>query len=253
MKETIQKKGYAIGTFFGMGNVPMMECISYTGLDFVVIDTEHGPYDTETVHNLISAAEKGGVIPIVRVGDVTHKEIQRAADGGARGIIIPCLKEREQFEEAVRLAKFAPLGDRGFIKGRGTGFGNEPWAMGNLSEYMKNSNDRLLLLPQCETREALEKIEEIVKIEGIDGIFIGPFDLSIALGIPGEFENPIFKESVRRIKEACHNEGKLCMTFTMDPAEAKVSVKNGMDAVAVSIDSAVIKDAYTTLIAEVRS
>ena len=82
-----------------------------------------------------------------------------------------------------------------------------------LKEYMKNCNERVLTLPQCETAEALDSIEEIVKIEGIDGIFIGPFDLSIALGIPAEFDNPKFTEAVERIKKVCHEAGKLCITF----------------------------------------
>ncbi|MBR3124901.1 MAG: hypothetical protein IKF42_05675 [Mogibacterium sp.] len=252
LKKAIKENKYAVGTFLGAANTSIVEIMGYTGLDFVVIDTEHGPYDTMPMSDLIQAAESKGMSPLVRIADLTHKEIQRALDNGAEGIIIPCLKDVDDFRKAVDLAKFAPLGNRGFIKGRGSGFGNEPWASGTLTEYMQNSNDKVLLLPQCETEEALDNIEEIVQIEGIDGIFIGPFDLSICMGIPGQFDAPEFKEAVDRILSACKQAGKLCLMFTGTAAEAKMYIEKGFDAVAVSIDTIVIAQAYKALVDEIR-
>ncbi len=252
LKAAIEKNKYAIGTFLGAANPSIVEILGYTGLDFVVIDTEHGPYDTMPMSDLIQAAGSRGLSPLVRIADLTHKEMQRALDNGAEAIIIPCLKEVEEFRKVVDLGKFAPLGNRGFIKGRGSGFGNEPWADVSLSEYMQNSNDKVLLLPQCETKEALENIEEIVQIDGIDGIFIGPFDLSICMGIPGQFDAPEFKDAVDRILRACRRASKLCMTFTTTPAEAKMYIEKGFDAVAISIDTIVIGQAYKALVDEIR-
>ncbi|MBQ2096369.1 MAG: hypothetical protein II474_10735, partial [Firmicutes bacterium] len=146
----------AVGTFFSAGNASMMECLGYVGLDFVVIDTEHGPFDTMDMQELIRAAESGGLAPVVRIADVTHKEIQRAADCGAQGIIVPCLRNLDDFKKAADLAKFAPAGNRGFIKGRGAGFGYAEWTKGPLEQYYERSNEKLMLIPQCETKEALE-------------------------------------------------------------------------------------------------
>ncbi len=252
LREAIEKKKYAVGTFLGAANPSIVEIMGYTGLDFVVIDTEHGPYDTMPMSDLIQAAESKGLSPLVRIADVTHREMQRALDNGAEGIIIPCLKSIDDFRKVVDLGKFAPLGNRGFIKGRGSGFGNEPWASGTLTEYMQNSNDKVLLLPQCETKEALDNIEEIVQIEGIDGIFIGPFDLSICMGIPGRFDAPEFKAAVDRILRACKQAGKLCMTFTGTPEEAKMYIDKGFDAVANSIDTIVFAQAYRSMVDEIR-
>ncbi|NCB27496.1 MAG: hypothetical protein EOM62_18875 [Bacteroidia bacterium] len=253
LKETIQKKGNAVGTFLGVTNVPLMECLGYTGLDFVIIDTEHGPYDTQPMSDLIKAAELGGMAPIVRIADVTHKEIQRAVDNGAQGIIVPCLRSVDDFKNAVELAKFAPMGTRGFCKGRGSGFGNEPWSTGSLVEYMQNSNERVLMLPQCETKEALDNIEEIVQIEGMDGIFIGPFDLSICMGIPAQFDHPDFKAAIAHIIKVCKAAGKLCMIYTNNAEESRRYLEAGIDAVADSIDTVVFTEAYRTIVNQIRS
>jgi len=253
LKEIMQEKGNAIGTFLGIANAPLVECLGYTGLDFVLIDTEHGPYDTQPMSDLIKAAELGGMAPIVRIADVTHKEIQRAVDNGAQGIIVPCLRTVEDFKKAVDLAKFAPVGNRGFIKARGCGFGNEAWAKGTMEEYMKNSNERALMLPQCETVEALEHIEEIVQIEGLDGIFIGPFDLSIAMGIPAQFNHPDFQAAVERVFEACKKAGKLCMILGNTVEESKNYLERGFDAVAYSMDAYIITEVFRTAVDQIRS
>lgn len=252
LRRAIEEKGNAVGTFLGVSTPSIVEILGYTGLDFVVIDTEHGPYDTMPVSDLIRASQSRGMAPVVRVADVTHKEIQRAVDNGAEGIIIPCLRSMDDFRKAVELCKFPPLGSRGFIKARGSGYGNEEWAEGSLEEYMHNSNEKVLLLPQCETREALENIEAIVNIEGIDGIFIGPFDLSISMGIPGQFDAPQFRRAVSRVLNTCKEAGKLCMIFTSSVEEAKAYMDQGFDAVANSIDTIMFRDIYKEMVKTIR-
>ena len=103
LKEAIEEKQCAIGTFLGAANPSIVEIMGYTGLDFVVIDTEHGPYDTMPMSDLIQAAESKGISPLVRIADITHKEMQRALDNGAEGIIIPCLKSIDDFRTVVEL------------------------------------------------------------------------------------------------------------------------------------------------------
>lgn len=252
LKKAVAEKGSAVGTFLGISNPSTIEDIGYSGLDFVIIDTEHGPYDTMPMSDLIQAAENKGMSPIVRIADVTHREIQQAVDNGAEGIVVPCLRDVNDYKKLVELGKFAPIGNRGFIKGRGSGFGNEEWAKGTLVEYMENSNDKVLLLPQCETVESLESIEEIVRIEGIDGIFIGPFDLSISMGIPGQFDAPEFSEAVKRIFKACKEVNKLCIIYTSTVAEARKYIEMGFEGVANSIDTIVFAQAYTQMVKDIR-
>lgn len=252
-KAKLQDGKKILGTFFSMGNPSAMECLGYTGMDFVIIDTEHGPFYTETAMSLVRAAESVGLSPFMRIADVSHKEIQRAVDMGVQGLIVPCLRSLGDMKKLVDLAKFAPIGNRGFIKGRGSGFGYQNWASGSVAEYMAASNDRLLVLPQCETLECYEDIEQVLAIEGIDGIFIGPFDLSISLGMPGDFENPEFKAAVARILEACKNAGKYSLIFSTAINQAREYLDQGFDGVAHSIDFTVFTEAYKTAMENIRS
>ena len=235
LKKAISEKGNAVGTFLGVSTPSIVEILGYTGLDFVVIDTEHGPYDTMPVSDLIRASDGSGMASVVRVADVTHKEIQRAVDNGAEGIIIPCLRKADDFRKAVELCKFPPLGNRGYIKARGSGFGNEEWAEGSLEEYMHNSNEKVLLLPQ-----------------GIHGIFIGPFDLSISMGIPGQFDAPQFRQAIDRVLTACKEAEKLCMIFASSVDETKRYMDQGFDAIANSIDTIMFKKVYTEMMKNIR-
>ena len=116
---------------------------------------------------------------------------------------------------------------------------------------MAASNERLLVLPQCETRECYENIEQVLAIDGIDGIFVGPFDLSISLDMPGDFDNPDFKAAVARILEACKKAGKFSLIFSTSTEQAKAYLDQGFDGVAHSIDFTVFTQAYKALVDEI--
>lgn len=241
-----------LGTFFSMGNPSEMECLGYAGMDFAIIDTEHGPFDTESAMGLVRAAESVGLSPFIRIADVSHKEVQRAVDMGVHGLIAPCLRSLDDMKKLVSLAKFPPLGNRGYIRGRGCGYGYQPWASGSVSDYMAASNDRLLVLPQCETRECYEQIEQVLAIDGIDGIFIGPFDLSISLDMPGDFDNPKFRDSVSRVLEACKKAGKFSFIFSTTVEQAQEYLRQGFDGVAHGLDYVIFTEAYKSELAKIR-
>ena len=117
---------------------------------------------------------------------------------------------------------------------------------------MAASNERLLVLPQCETAECLENIEKVVAMDGIDGIFIGPFDLSISLGLPGDFENPVFLAAVDRILAACKAAGKYCLIFTTSTEKAREYLDHGFDGVAHNTDFTVFTEAFRSVVSEIR-
>ncbi len=242
----------ALGTLVNAGDASTIECLETAGLDFVFIDCEHGPFDDETTVDLIRAAELAGLEPVVRIADLTHKEVQRAVDAGAKGLVVPALRKPDDYRRLVDLAKFPPVGNRGFSPNRGSGYGCKDWAKGSVFDFMQASDERLILLPQCETVESLDAIEEITAIEGIDGIFIGPFDLSIAMGIPGQFDDPRFVEALERIKSACRANGKMLQIFSMTAADAKKRIAEGYDGVAVGLSASILAEAYRNLVKAVR-
>ena len=241
-----------IGTFFELGGRGAMESLCRAGLDYVIIDTEHGCFSEETTADLILAAERGGLLPYVRIGDTRRPYVLRMMDIGARGLIVPNIRTMDQVRELVSHAKFPPVGNRGFCPNRTTGWGADDWAKDVLG-YMDACNRRCKIIPQCETREALEQIEEIAALPGVDGIFVGPCDLSIELGIPLEFDNPILLRAVERILNACRSAGKESVIFAGSMKDALKWAGMGYDSVAYSLDASVFISAYQEIAGQFRA
>ena len=236
-----------IGTFFELGGRGAMESLSYTGLDYVIIDTEHGCFSEESTADYILAAEKGGLLPYVRIGDIRRPCVLRMLDVGARGLIVPNIRSVDQVRELVIHAKFPPVGNRGYCPNRTSGWGSDSWSK-DVFSYMEECNRRCRLIPQCETKEALEQIEEIATIPGVDGIFVGPCDLSIDLGIPLQFDNPVLVSAVERILKACKENNKESLIFAGSMNDALKWVGKGFDSIAYSLDTSVFIQAYQALV-----
>ena len=237
----------SFGTFFELGGRGAMESLSRTGLDYVIIDAEHGCFSEETAADYILAAESGGLPPYVRIGDIRRPCVLRMLDIGARGLIVPQIQNVEEVKELVSHAKFPPLGKRGYCPNRTTGWGADDWSK-DVRAYMDECNRRCKLIPQCETRGALEEIEEIAALPGVDGIFIGPCDLSIDLGIPLQFDNPLLIRAVERVLKACQDNGKESYIFAGNMADALRWAKAGFDSVTYSLDASVFIGAYQSLV-----
>ena len=241
-----------IGTFFELGGRGAMESLCRAGLDYVIIDTEHGCFSEETAADLILAAERGSLLPYVRIGDIRRPYVLRMADIGARGLIVPNIRSAEQVKELVSYAKFPPVGNRGYCPTRTSGWGADDWSK-DVAAYMEECNRRCKVIPQCETAEALEQIEEIAALPGVDGIFVGPCDLSIALGIPLQFDDPLLVRSIERILQACKDNGKESYIFSGNMADALKWAGLGFDSIAYSLDTAVFTGAYQALTEQFRS
>lgn len=251
VKEKIQKGEQPLGTFFGLGNPTAMECVGYSGVDYVIIDMEHGSMDKDACVDLVRAAELRGMVPFTRIADVSHSEIQKAVDAGSLGLIVPCIRTVEEVKALVDFAKFAPIGNRGFGPVRSDGWGTTSGKLG-MEAFMKQCNENVLVLPQCETKECLENIEEIVNVDGVDGIFIGPFDLSISLGVPTKFDDPIFTGALDRVLKACRDAGKFAFIFAAAAGTARERFAQGFDSVACGADLMMFIDVYQRMVKEVK-
>ena len=251
LKEKMLKGENVIGTFFQLGGSTAVECLGISGLDFFIIDTEHGPFDVESSMDFIRTAELQSITPFARIKDVSRPSVLKMLDIGAKGIIVPCVETVEQVKNLVEWSKYYPLGKRGFFTARPAGYGFYDFAK-NIDGYFKTCNEETLLIPQCETMSFLENIEEIVNINGVDGIFIGPYDLSIGMGKPAQFSDPEFLQAVSEVKKACKDAGKFSFIYTGSNNEAKRYFDEGFDGVAVNFDAAIFINAYKTIINEIK-
>ena len=196
--EKISKNQITVGTFFEMGLGTVGEAIGLTDMDYFIVDSEHGPYSVESTMEILRGNDNyGKVTPFVRVKDSQRNSILKMLDIGAKGLVIPQVQSLSEMKEIVRVGKYFPIGERGVAFGRCAGYGFAPHAKGDLQTYFDTCNANQLLIPQCETMGCLNEIEEIAGIEGVDGIFVGPNDLSVAMGIPGQFEHPDFLAALK--------------------------------------------------------
>lgn len=252
VKRQIQNGGKALGVFFELGGSTAAECLALSGLDFFIVDTEHGPYDVESAIPTILAARLRGTDPFVRTKDATRPSVLKMLDVGAAGLIVPNIKTVDEVERLVEYAKYAPMGNRGFAWTRAAGFGFDDVAQ-NLDTYFTACNQETLLVPQCETIGCLEHIEEIAALPGVDGIFVGPYDLSIALGVPGQMDAPVLQSAVARVLAACQAADKLAFIYAPNAAAAREDFAMGFDAVACGMDAILLTQAVRGLIAEVKA
>ena len=189
------------GTFTQLKSAAAIENIACAPFDFVVIDTEHQAIGNDLMASAVASAQGAGLTPLVRICEISRRAVLHALDAGAAGLIVPAVKTAEEVRQLVAYAKFAPLGNRGYQPTRDCRWGSS--SSFSPVSYMEEANRKTLLIPQCETRECLEHIEEIASIDGVDGIFIGPLDLSIALGCPLQLDSPVMAHAIERILKAC--------------------------------------------------
>ena len=231
LKEKSQGGGKACGAFVNIGSTAVVEVLARSGLDAVIIDTEHGPFDVELAEKLVMAAELHGITPLVRAKDASRASVLKLLDIGAMGLVIPFIKSVDEVRQIVAYGKYRPLGDRGYGLTRKNGFGLDPMVADGLEGYFNWSNENTLILPQCETVEALEQIEDIAALPGVGGIFVGPFDLSVSMGLTRQFGHPDFLAALARVLKACKDAGKLCFTLATDPREGREKLEQGFDGV----------------------
>jgi len=217
VKEKLAAGQAVYGAIYCNGQPAYVEMMGYAGMDFVIIDTEHAPHSPETVENLIRAAEGSGMAPFVRVTENSPSLILRALDVGAAGVVVPQVNTAEGAAMAVQAAKYGPQGQRG-LAGivRAARFGCVPSA-----DYLKYSNENTMILTQVEHVEAVRNLDAILAVKGLDGIFIGPSDLSQSMGITGQFGNPELIRVITDIIERGAKAGKLVGIFCSTVASAK--------------------------------
>ena len=204
IKHTLKDGGWVLGTcltdYLGPEAVTVIKA---AGLDHFFIDAEHSRTSFSDIQNLVRAAKGHGVVPLVRVADIEYSLVARMLDCGAFGIVAPRIERPEQVEELVRIMKFPPRGHRGY------GLRNivNDFDFSGAQAEMDSSDAETMCIPQVETKGAVESIEEIAAIPGVDATMVGPFDLSVSLGIPGQFDSSVFWDAFDKMVEGCNKHG----------------------------------------------
>jgi 4-hydroxy-2-oxoheptanedioate aldolase len=237
-KQEWLKKKFVLGTFLQFYDTAAVEILAEAGFDFVVVDLEHGTFSAETVKTLVISAQLNGIVPIVRVKENASQLIMAPLDAGAMGVQIPFICNKADVKKAVTAAKYHPLGSRGmnpFV--RGTGYVPE-----RFGAYMEWSNENTVMIHQVEGVEGVNHIDEIVAEPGVDIIFLGPYDLSQSLGIPGKVEDPAVISEMETVVSKAGEKGIAVGTFADTPERAKKWIESGVKYLTVSCDTKMMLD-----------
>ncbi|MGN1328128.1 MAG: HpcH/HpaI aldolase/citrate lyase family protein [Eubacterium sp.] len=237
-REKISNKEPVFGIFMKTGDPMFVEAAGIGGFDYVILDTEHGPVSIENQQNNIRAAEARGTVPIIRLPDRDENTIGKALDIGAYGIQVPQIKTAQEAEKVVKYSKFYPYGMRGVCRFvRAADYSNM-----DRYEYFESTKDLLIIL-QLEGVEAIENLDEILEVDGVDILFIGPYDLSQSLGIPGQVNNKIVVDEMKNIVEKAKKKNKVIGTFVDTPEDLKMWRELGLQYLSYSVDIGIFMDA----------
>lgn len=197
LKNRLETGQSVIGAFVNLRSPDAAELMSQSGFDFLLVDAEHSSIGPEGILEMFRAIERGRAIPLLRVPETSAAGVQWALDAGARGILFPRIRSVDDVQQAVSLCRYPPEGNRGLGPGRASGYG------ANLLDYATTANSEIMVMIQVETMEAVEQIDEIAAVPGVDLIFIGPGDLSQLLGVTGELHHPRIQEIGKRVVTVC--------------------------------------------------
>jgi 4-hydroxy-2-oxoheptanedioate aldolase len=232
-----------IGPFMKTLDPAFVEAAGFAGFDFAILDMEHGPVGAENLANLLRAAKVASIAPIVRVPDISAEAIGKVLDLGACGVQVPQVSTAAEAREVLRHARFHPDGERGVCRFvRSAGYGSTP-----RGRYFAESNEALVIL-QLEGSQALANLGDILLVEGADVIFVGPYDLSQSLGVPGEVDHPKVVAAVESIASRAREAGKAVGTFVDDEAAASRWIDAGITYISYSVDVGIFQTACRSIV-----
>lgn len=243
LKKDLYAGKTCFGTFMSLNSTDVVESGGIAGFDFAIIDTEHGYMSPETTMHLIRAAEVTGMTPITRVTENGETVILRSLDVGAHGVQVPQVNDKESAELAVKRAKYYPEGIRGVAMTRSCDYGLTP-----IFEYFKHENEETLVVVHIENIVGLKNIEDIAATPGIDVLFLGPFDMSQSMGIPGQVDDPRIQEAAEIVLAACKKYGKIPGIYAEFPEMAKMRAEQGFKYIPIGMVTSIISRAFVDIV-----
>jgi 4-hydroxy-2-oxoheptanedioate aldolase len=235
-----------LGTFVGAASPVTAEACAAAGVDWLVLDLEHGSGGEEQVRHVVPAAGAYGVPTVVRVESTARIRIGRVLDLGAAGVMLPRMDTAEEVHQVVRHLRYPPGGDRGVATyNRACRFALDPGALGRASH-------EVLGVVQIESAPAVEQVDQIAAVDGVDVLFVGPQDLSHSLGVPFDLQAPVYLAALERVRGAAERHGKACGLLVGDGAAAATRQAEGWRFVGIGSDTSLLAAAVASELARAR-
>jgi len=234
-----------LGTMVTLPSAAAAEILAGLGFDWLFIDGEHGPLETRELGEILQAVSHKTAC-IVRVPEAADVPIKKALDLGAHGIIVPQVNTAEQAANVVRFARYAPDGARGVGLARAHGYGQR------LREYLATANSETAVIVQAEHVQAVENIESIVRVPGVDAVLLGPYDLSASLGKMGQIDDPVVVAAIRRVTDVCRAAGMPLGYFGVTAKAVQPYVALGYTLIVAGVDTLYLGNGAKALLAELR-
>lgn len=230
LKRDLAAGKVCLGATITINSPAVAEIMSHIGLDWLWFETEHSSLTLENVLTMLQATNGADVSTVIRVPWNDKTMIKRALDLGPDGIIIPLVNTREEAEAAVRAMKYPPLGERGGGLGRAQCYGL------HMGEYMETANNEVMLIPMIEHIRAVENIDEILKVKGVDSVMVGGLDLSGSMGMLGQTGDPKVEGAVQKVLASCKKAKVPCGIITVAPEQANERINQGFTNIIMGID-----------------
>jgi 4-hydroxy-2-oxoheptanedioate aldolase len=224
LKERIKSGEKLFGCFVMIPSPAVVEMLGYAGFDFAVLDTEHGAGTVETLEHQLRAADAVGLPALVRTVGMTPGEILRVLDAGAAGIVVPHVRTEKDARAIVAASHYPPYGIRGVATTARAG----RHGFTTIAEHLAAARERILVVPQIEDADALEHVPAIASIDGIDTIFIGPADLSLSLGHPGDLNHPVVVGAIEKAASDIRAAGRIPMSFARNTQDVAVMAERSI-------------------------
>lgn len=197
LKQSLKNNELTIGSWITMGHNSIVEIMATAGFDWLTIDMEHSAITLDIAQNLIAAIKANKMDALVRVGKNDELIIKQIMDAGADGVVVPMVNTKEDAEKAVESVRYPPQGIRGVGLARAQDYGI---GFDSYKDWLKKES---IIIAQIEHKDAVENIDDIISVDGIDGTIIGPYDMSASFGIPGELDSPILLDAIKKVEISC--------------------------------------------------
>ena len=216
LKTQFQNRAIIFAGWTSIGHPQVTEMLLRSSVDWLGIDLEHSTISQEQSQRIIAACHANKVSCLPRVASHNPEAIKRLLDSGADGLIVPTVETVEQVKKIIEWTKYPPLGKRGYGVARAQGYGHD------FEKYTNEWNKSSILVIQIETINAVQHIEELINFGEVDGVMVGPYDLSGSLGVPGQINHELVKKAIENVIESCKKFGKSCGVHEVDPTAESV-------------------------------